>query len=180
LAMTNSISTKIARTSNGGLNWFAQTIPSTVTKGFGNVAYIPLTNCAYLVISSPTKTEGYSTSNNGTNWSSNSFPSGTNGLTGLSLCYIPASTSPTNQAFVFSAGTVGSTYYMNDSPMPVEMKSFTYSLSGNDVTLKWITNEEKNNSGFEVYRTPFGEDNWLKLGFVKGNGTKSTPSEYTY
>jgi hypothetical protein len=180
LAMTNTISTKIARTTNGGNNWFAQTIPSTVSKGFGNVKFIPQTNCAYIVISSSTKTEGYNTSNSGTNWSANTFPSGTTNISGFNLSYEPATTGPTNLAFIFSAGTVGSTYYMNDTPMPVELKSFTYSLSANDVTLKWITAEEKNNSGFEVYRTELGVDNWLNLGFVKGNGTKSTSSDYSF
>jgi photosystem II stability/assembly factor-like uncharacterized protein len=176
---TQTTSNKIAKTTNGGLNWALLTIPSTVSKGCCNIKYVPGTSSAYLVVSSSTKTEGYNTSDNGSTWTANSFPSGTNGLTGLSLSYTPGD-SPTNQAFVFSTGTIGSTYYMNDSPMPVEMKSFTSKVSGNDVTLKWTTNEEKNNSGFEVYRTPNGEDNWIKLGFVKGNGTKNTSSDYSF
>jgi|WetSurMetagenome_2_1015567.scaffolds.fasta_scaffold23585_2 photosystem II stability/assembly factor-like uncharacterized protein len=179
LVGTQSTSTKIAKTTNGGLNWALLTIPSTVSKGCCNIKYVPGTNSAYLVVSSSTKTEGYNSSDNGSTWSANTFPSGTNGLTGLSLSYTPGD-SPTNQAFVFSTGTVGSTYYMNDSPMPVEMKSFTSKVSGNDVTLKWTTNEEKNNSGFEIYRTPNGEDNWTKLGFIKGNGTKNTSSDYSF
>ncbi len=180
LAMTNTISNKIPRTTNGGLNWFAQTIPSTVSKGYGNIKFIPESSCAYLVVSSSTKTQGFCTTNNGANWSENLFPSGTSNIVGFNLCYEMASTSPTNQAFVFSAGTVGSTFYMNDTPMPVEMKTFTSKVVGNDVTLNWTTNSEKNNSGFEIYRTLQGEDNWIKLGFVKGNGTKESPSNYTF
>jgi hypothetical protein len=69
---------------------------------------------------------------------------------------------------------------MYDTPLPVHLQSLTYNISENDVTLKWTTANEENNSGFEIYRTSKAENNWLKLGFVKGNGTKNSPSNYVY
>jgi hypothetical protein len=72
----------------------------------------------------------------------------------------------------FSAGEQGQ--------MPVELTSFTSSVNGKDVKLNWTTATENNNSGFEIYRAGKDENNWVKIGFVKGNGTKNSPSNYTY
>ena len=63
--------------------------------------------------------------------------------------------------------------------VPVELTSFTASISGNDVTLNWITATEVNNSGFEILRTN-QENVWQKIGFVQGNGTTTDIHYYTY
>ena len=50
-----------------------------------------------------------------------------------------------------------------------------------NVLLKWTTASENNNSGFEILRTVQNDKgNWLKVGFVAGNKTKSTPSNYSF
>jgi hypothetical protein len=56
-------------------------------------------------------------------------------------------------------------------PMPVEMNSFTYSVNTNNVNLKWNTNSEINNKGFEVQRN--SGNGWAVSGFVSANPTKS-------
>jgi hypothetical protein len=65
--------------------------------------------------------------------------------------------------------------------MPVEMMSFSASVNQDNVTLTWKTSAEENNRGFEVYRS---ESNsraiWSYIGFVKGNGTKNTPTNYVF
>jgi hypothetical protein len=65
--------------------------------------------------------------------------------------------------------------------MPVEMMSFYSSVNKSNVTLSWQTSSEENNRGFEIYRS---ENNnraiWYNIGFVKGNGTKPTPTNYAY
>ncbi|HEY5123083.1 MAG TPA: T9SS type A sorting domain-containing protein [Ignavibacteria bacterium] len=66
------------------------------------------------------------------------------------------------------------------SAMPVELTSFAASIFGRDVKLNWVTATETNNSGFEIQRSMQNENNWEKVGFVKGNGTKNTPTNYTY
>ena len=65
--------------------------------------------------------------------------------------------------------------------MPVEMTSFSASANNNNITLSWQTAYEENNNGFEVYRsTNISGQIWADVGFVKGNGTKNTPTKYTF
>jgi len=66
------------------------------------------------------------------------------------------------------------------SAMPVHLLSLTYLLNNNNLSLNWITNEELNNSGFEIQRTLINIEDWKNLGFIPGNGTKNTPSHYSY
>lgn len=65
-----------------------------------------------------------------------------------------------------------------NSPMPVEIKALTSSVTGNQVTLNWISLSEKNNSGFEIQR--FENNNWNKAGFVKGKGDANSPTNYSF
>ena len=65
-----------------------------------------------------------------------------------------------------------------DKPLPVELTSFAYTVSGNKAILNWTTAKETNNSGFAVER--YAEGIWTEVGFVKGNGTTSLPVDYTY
>ena len=63
--------------------------------------------------------------------------------------------------------------------IPIELNSFTSSISGNDVTLNWVTETETNNYGFEIERS-HGETSWQKVGFVPGFGTTTEPRTYSY
>ncbi|MBV6479326.1 MAG: hypothetical protein HGGPFJEG_02097 [Ignavibacteria bacterium] len=70
-----------------------------------------------------------------------------------------------------------------EKSLPVEMLSFISSVSGNDVTLKWKTGTEINNSGFQVERALYDDENsddWINIGFVQGNGTVSKITEYEF
>jgi len=65
--------------------------------------------------------------------------------------------------------------------LPVEMTSFSASANNNNIILSWQTAYEENNSGFEIYRSTSNSGQiWVDIGFVKGNGTKNTPSKYIY
>jgi hypothetical protein len=70
------------------------------------------------------------------------------------------------------------------TPLPVELVSFTASLNKNAVMLNWKTATEVNNYGFEVERSQRsevgGENNWEKIGFVKGNGNSNSPKSYSF
>jgi len=63
--------------------------------------------------------------------------------------------------------------------IPVELVALNATSNNESVTLNWITATEVNNSGFEVERKnkegAFGE-----IGFVKGNGTTSEYSTYSF
>ncbi|MBE0570818.1 MAG: choice-of-anchor J domain-containing protein [Ignavibacteriaceae bacterium] len=77
----------------------------------------------------------------------------------------------------------GNGMYLDDvavvGSVPVELASFAASVSGNDVTLSWVTATELNNSGFHVERST-GEDSWNNIGFVEGHGTTTETQSYTF
>ena len=73
-----------------------------------------------------------------------------------------------------------------DTPLPVELSSFTGSAQGRTINLAWTTKTETNNYGFDVERMAISTDpsaaagTWAKVGFVAGKGTTNTPTNYTY
>ena len=66
-----------------------------------------------------------------------------------------------------------------DPLLPVELSSFSSSISGSDVTLNWSTSSETNNSGFDIERSSVS-GTWSKVGNVTGNGTSATTHSYTF
>ncbi len=64
------------------------------------------------------------------------------------------------------------------TPVPVELSSFTAKVGENSVSLNWTTSTETNNSGFEVQRKT--ADKWEKVSFIKGKGTSTEKSDYSY
>jgi agmatine/peptidylarginine deiminase len=73
-----------------------------------------------------------------------------------------------------------------DVPVPVELASFNSSVSGNSVTLRWLTSSEINNQGFEVERKVLspqaspGNTVFEKAGFVSGYGTTTEIKSYSF
>jgi hypothetical protein len=69
-----------------------------------------------------------------------------------------------------------------DGPLPVELSSFTATSIADGVQLKWRTETETNNLGFNVYRstTRDGELTKINPAFIKGYGTDATPHDYTF
>jgi hypothetical protein len=71
-----------------------------------------------------------------------------------------------------------------ESIVPVELTYFKAFVKGNNVELNWTTATETNNRGFEIQRSviPNGVRNlvWESAGFVKGNGTSTEPSNYSF
>ncbi len=76
-------------------------------------------------------------------------------------------------------------------PLPVEMTTLTVTARNLGAELHWNTATETNNYGFEVerrltspvsppYQRGDNRGGWLNVGFVRGNGTSSTPREYTF
>jgi len=100
------------------------------------------------------------------------------------------------QVFVVDSMTVfsaqGNGFYKLSSPyfIPVELTSFTASISGNNVMLSWSTATEINNSGFEIERASSGNTRisggnspllaWETVGFVPGYGTTTEPKSYSF
>ncbi|MCG6912886.1 S8 family peptidase [bacterium BMS3Abin03] len=65
------------------------------------------------------------------------------------------------------------------SELPVELVSFTASIVDNGIELKWYTETEVNNYGFEVLRSTQTDD-WEKIGFVEGSGNSNSPKHYSF
>ncbi len=67
------------------------------------------------------------------------------------------------------------------NPLPVELSLFTGYSTNNQVVLKWTTQSELNNFGFEVQRSVYGGDNkWEKIGFVNGKGNSNNAADYIF
>lgn len=62
---------------------------------------------------------------------------------------------------------------------PVELSGFTSVVLENTVTLNWTTVNEINNSGFDIERKIMN-GSWVRIGFVKGNGTTSELKNYSF
>ncbi len=78
---------------------------------------------------------------------------------------------------LYAGTSVGIAYF--NGQLPVEITSFSGSLTNQIVTINWATASETNNSGFEIQRK-FKNNNWTTIGFVKGNGTTTIQNSYTF
>lgn len=79
-----------------------------------------------------------------------------------------------------SAVSIGNTINL---AVPVELSLFHASVETNNVSLFWKTSSEKNNYGFEVERSQASNlknQTWVKVGFIKGNGTTLLPQVYFF
>ncbi|HEY5124163.1 MAG TPA: T9SS type A sorting domain-containing protein [Ignavibacteria bacterium] len=175
----------ISRTTNGGLTWSSVLMDATINDAFGIIKYIPNTSAAYLIMTTVSKTQSFKTTDNGITWTELEFSNPSNAIKMYSYDYNFTGYYSGQKIFLdditmTAPSATGSVFGTSESPMPVTLQSFQYSVSGRNVNLRWVTNLEENNSGFEIQRSVQNENNWEKVGFVKGNGTKITPTNYTY
>ena len=70
-------------------------------------------------------------------------------------------------------------YQTINIPVPVELSFFNAFIKDNKVVLTWRTESEINSFGFEVQRR-FINQNFEKIGFVKGNENSAEPANYTF
>lgn len=63
--------------------------------------------------------------------------------------------------------------------VPVELTSFKALITGNGVELNWTTSTETNNYGFSIERKS-GNNCFVEIGFVKGNGTSTIINNYSF
>jgi len=89
---------------------------------------------------------------------------------------------------VFAQYTGGSYdgYAMNedveDNSLPVELSLFTATPGNGIITLKWLTESEIENLGFNIYRSTKSNDEFLMLNaeLIAGAGSSSEKHEYSY
>lgn len=75
----------------------------------------------------------------------------------------------------FSFWTLGST----NTPLPVELVSFSASTSEKAVLLNWVTASEIQNQGWNIERK-YSETEWTSIGFISGSGTSTEINYYTF
>lgn len=163
---------QVIKTTNFGTNW---------TNVSGNLPSVPVSD----LFIDPANTNHlyagndfgvYWTTNGGTNWIklSNGMP------------FVPVldfSFYSNGGTRYLRAATHGrGVYELNiDNPLPVELTSFTAKvLKSGDIQLKWQTETEVNNYGFEILRSAKYDTMWIKIGFVEGSGNSNSPKEYSY
>ena len=69
-----------------------------------------------------------------------------------------------------------------DITLPVELSSFTALANDGVVTLKWKTESELNNLGFNIYRSLVDKNDYKKLNatLIPGAGNSSTAHDYSF
>lgn len=63
--------------------------------------------------------------------------------------------------------------------LPIELTSFTAQMQEKEVLLNWQTASERDNAGFELERSEDTRE-WIKLGFVEGQGNSTTTHAYSF
>ena len=91
-------------------------------------------------------------------------------------CWYTGSASTSKYLYVHNVVIYGTT---SATVIPVELTSFSASVSGKAVTLNWATATELNNRGFEIQRK-FGNGGFEAVTFIKGKGTTTKRTEYQY
>lgn len=68
--------------------------------------------------------------------------------------------------------------------IPVELSSFSASVSSGFVLLNWLTATETNNNGFDIERRKIDNNNqhseWVRIGFVSGYGSTTEIHRYSF
>jgi hypothetical protein len=173
------------KTSNGGFNWVKIGIPGIPNNAVGqaNVKCVYGTASAFYVLSDGT-TYTSKLLNYGTEITSYTPTTTITSIMHVDAFYAPSLDAP-GDATLYAVSNSGVIRRFQDSPLPVELASFTYGVSGRNVNLKWVTSMEQNNSGFEIYRINETADkgvqsNWAKIGFVNGKGNYNGMTEYNF
>ena len=87
--------------------------------------------------------------------------------------------SPTRDEFKIGGNSEFTLNYDFQSLVPVELSSFTANANNNKVFLRWRTETELNNYGFEIERS-VDNNSWNKIAFVEGNGNSNSTKKYLY
>lgn len=74
---------------------------------------------------------------------------------------------------------VGAFIVGNDVPLPVELVTFTAVTNDGTVMLRWKTESELSNAGFEIHRS-LDKAVWDVTGFVYGHGSTAEPQDYEF
>jgi photosystem II stability/assembly factor-like uncharacterized protein len=164
--------------------WYSSDQGSSWTDISGNLPNVPVHSLVINPVLSSTlyvgtETGVYSTTNSGGTWSS--FNSGMPSFVPTDELVVQGGT---NVLFAFTHGR--GVWNGTGGALPVELASFTVAAGQSNAQLKWRTETEFNNFGFDIERAPSlspqgGDANaYKKIGFVQGAGTSARPTEYSF
>jgi len=91
---------------------------------------------------------------------------------------VVATSSDISFSFHNTSNTRIDSYEITD-PTPVELVYFASNLNGNNVELRWRTETEVNNYGFDIERTKEHSD-WFTISFIEGHGNSNSPKQYNF
>jgi photosystem II stability/assembly factor-like uncharacterized protein len=157
---------RVRKTTDGGTTW------STVDVGLSVTLYDIKFRDEMNGIVAAANSSVFITTDGGTTWDRENTGAGTN-----YSVYIENSNVPL--AAVYIVGSPASIMRKFNAIVPVELASFTASVSGTSVMLNWQTITEQNNSGFSIERKSTSEE-WRVLGFIEGYGTTTEIRNYTF
>jgi hypothetical protein len=114
--------------------------------------------------------------NGGANW----YPTPSGGMNGPVRAFTTYNADfVVGGLFSNAGGTTALNIARTDQPLPVVLTSFTSSVKENNVSLSWETSMEINNRGFDIERKKQDQE-WIKYGWVEGNGTTNEPKTYKF
>ena len=67
-----------------------------------------------------------------------------------------------------------------NSPLPVSYRTLTADVDGDAVVIRWETEQEVNNAGFEIERSEKANGQWEMVAFVSGTGEGSHGASYMH
>jgi hypothetical protein len=91
--------------------------------------------------------------------------------------FTPSTTSAPTYTASF---TSFSPFIIANQVLPVELVSFSAKKLGTSNVLNWQTASEKNNSHFDIERSANGQNEWVKIGTVKGSGNSVITQNYNF
>jgi hypothetical protein len=95
--------------------------------------------------------------------------------------YLPAGGGGTNTEITDPAEFLNT---LANGTLPVELNSFTSTVSEREVNLNWITKTEINSSRFEINRALVNSKEttvtWASVGVVQATGSSNSPNKYTF
>lgn len=91
---------------------------------------------------------------------------------------VEATSSSISFSFYNTSGTQIDLHEITD-PTPVELAYFSGAINGDGIELRWRTETEVNNYGFDIERTSNKSD-WLTIGFQEGHGNSNSPKQYHF
>jgi glucose/arabinose dehydrogenase len=81
---------------------------------------------------------------------------------------------------LYTLASDGKIYNFKSTALPVQLTNFSAKQYNGIVSLKWETETEIENLGFDIERKTALDKQFIKIGFIKGSGNSITPNRYSF